>query len=58
MMSTDGDNLLQNVEIRYSKLTGIGGLLVIDMVNHDDVMACRSFPRYWPTVRESTGQRW
>ena len=33
MMSTDWDSLLQDVEIRYSKLTGIHGFLVVDMVN-------------------------
>ena len=36
-MSTDWDSLLQDVEIIYSKLAGIDGLLVIDMVNYDDV---------------------
>ena len=36
-MSTDWDSLLQDVEIRYSKLAGIDGLLVVDMVNHDDM---------------------
>ena len=50
MMSTDWDSLLQDVEIRYSKLAEIDGLLVIDMVNHDD-MTWRRFPRYWPFVR-------
>ena len=57
MMSNDWDSLLQDVEIRYSKLTGIDGLLVVDMVNLDDVMTWISFPRYWPFVREFTGQR-
>ena len=58
MMSKDWDSLLQDVEIRYSKLAGIDGLLVVDMVNHDDVMTWRNFPRYWPFVRKSTSQRW
>ena len=38
MMSTDWDSLLQDVEIRYSKLAGIDGLHGEDMGNHDDVM--------------------
>ena len=58
MMSTDWDSLLQDVAIRYSKLAGIDGLLVVDKVNHDDVMTWRIFLRYWPFVRESTSQRW
>ena len=51
MMSTAWDSLLQYVGIRYSKLAGIDGLLVVGMVNHDDVMTWRRFPRYWPCVR-------
>ena len=35
MMTPDWAILLQDVGIRYSKLAGIDGLLVIDMVNHD-----------------------
>ena len=26
--------------------------------NHDDVIKWKHFPRYWPLVRESTGDRW
>ena len=51
VMSNDWDSLLQDVEIRYSKLTGIDGLLFIDMANNDDVMTWRRFPHYWPFVR-------
>ena len=39
------------MDIRYSKLAGIDGLLVVDMINHDDVMTLRRFPRNWPFVR-------
>ena len=48
MMSTDWNSLLEDVEIRYFKLAGINGLLVIVMVYHDAVMAlCEGI--YWLT---------
>ena len=38
-MSTNCEvNLLLDVEIRYSKLTGIDGIIVVNKINHDDVM--------------------
>ena len=39
------------MEIRYFKLAGIDVLIVVNMVNHDDVIAWRRFPRYWPFVK-------
>ena len=51
IVSTDWDSLLQDVKISYFKLAWIDGFPVVDMVNHDDVMTWRRFPRYWPFVR-------
>ena len=28
------------------------------IIEHDDVIKCQHFPRHWPFVRESTGNRW
>ena len=33
-------------------------MIDFQLVNHDDVIKWKHFPRYWPFVRESTGHRW